>query len=133
MTMIKQLLSQLFSGQCRLTSLRLDISNEFTEGDIHRCLASNSCLSSNFIRYQSQSYCMTLRHLFIRLKHTCFLENLIEHVPNLEQMSTQFHYSLNFDSLWKSNVEILKQSNENWFNKVRKKTNQKNHFFCFIL
>src|SRR5690349_6863384 len=99
MTMIKQLLCQLFSGQCRLTYLRLDISNEFTDGDIRRCLASNYCLSSNFVRYQSQSYCMTLRRLFIRLKYTCFLVNLIEHVSNLEQMSIQFHYSLNFDSL----------------------------------
>jgi hypothetical protein len=115
--MIKQLLCQLFSGQCQLKSLRLDISNEFTNGDIHECLTSNSYL---FILNQPQSCCMTLRRLFLRVKYTYFLENLIEHVPNLEQMSVQFDYSLKFNSLWKSNIETSRQSNENWFNKVRK-------------
>jgi len=63
---------------------------------------------------------MTLRRLFIRLTYTCFLENLIEHVPNLEELSVQFEYSLKFDSLWKLNIETSNQSNENWFNKVRR-------------
>ena len=119
--MIKQLLCQLFSAQCQLKSLRLDISNEFRNGNIHRCLTSNSYLSSNFIQNQHQSCCVTLRRLHIRLNQTCFLENLIEHVPNLEQISVEFDYSLNSNALWKSNIETLSQSNENWFNKVRKK------------
>ncbi|CAF1342729.1 unnamed protein product [Rotaria sordida] len=118
--MIKKLLCQLFSGQCHLTSLQLDISNEFRNGYIHRCLTSQSYLSSNSIQDELQSYCVTLRRLHIRLNHTCFLENLIEHVPNLEQMSVRFQYSLVFDSLETSNVEKLNQSNENWFNKVPK-------------
>ncbi|CAF3361200.1 unnamed protein product [Rotaria socialis] len=105
MILIKQLLCQLFSGRCRLKSLRLDISNEFTSGDIHQCLVGNSYFSSNFIVNQCESCCMTLRRLFIRLKYTFFLENLIEHVPNLEEMSVQFEYSLNFDSLWELNIE----------------------------
>ncbi|CAF4713535.1 unnamed protein product, partial [Rotaria sp. Silwood2] len=117
MIIIKQLLCQLFSGRCRLKSLRLDISNEFTSGDIHKCLVGNSYFSSNFIVNQCESCCMTLRRLFIRLKYTFFLENLIEHVPNLEEMSVQFEYSLNFDSLWELNIETSSQSNENWFNK----------------
>ncbi|CAM4944871.1 unnamed protein product [Rotaria socialis] len=86
MILIKQLLCQLFSGRCRLKSLRLDISNEFTSGDIHQCLVGNSYFSSNFIVNQCESCCMTLRRLFIRLKYTFFLENLIEHVPNLEEI-----------------------------------------------
>ncbi|CAF4748090.1 unnamed protein product, partial [Rotaria sp. Silwood2] len=64
--------------------------------------------------------CFTLLHLDIRIEYTCFLENLIEHVPNLEQLSIEFQFSLKFDSLWKSNFEILKQSNENWLNKIPK-------------
>ncbi len=111
--MIKQLLCQLFSGQCQLTSLRLDISNEFRCGTIYRCLSSNSDLSSNLIQYQLQSCNITLRRLHIRLNYSYFLESLIEYVPNLEQISVEF------DAIWKSNIEALRQSNENWFNKVR--------------
>jgi len=122
MIMFKVFLRQLFSGQCHLTSLRLDISNGLTDGDIHRCLTSNFYHSSNFIQYQHPSCCLTLRRLHIQLKYACFLENLLEHVPNLEQMSVQFHSSLIFDLLCRSNVERLEQSNENWFNKVRKRT-----------
>jgi hypothetical protein len=117
--MIKQFLCQLFSGQCQLTSLRLDISNEFRWGAIHRCLSSNSDLSPHFIQYQLQSCNITLHRLHIRLNHSDFLESLIEYVPNLEQISVEFDTSLKFDTLSKSNIEALRQSNENWFNKVR--------------
>jgi hypothetical protein len=119
--MIKQFLCQLFSAQCKLTSLRLDISNEFRDGFIHQCLQSNSYHSSNFIQYQVQSCCITLRRLHIRLNHTCFLENLIKYVRNLEEMSVEFDYTMSSYVLQTSNIESLSQSNENWFNKVRKK------------
>jgi hypothetical protein len=118
MNMIKQFLRQLFSAQCQLTSLRLDIGNEFRYGGIHGCLTSNSDLFSNFIQCQLPSCCVTLRRLHIRLNQTCFLESLIEHVPNLEKMFVEFRSSLNNGSSWSSNVEILRQSNGNWFNKV---------------
>ncbi|CAF4014002.1 unnamed protein product, partial [Rotaria magnacalcarata] len=117
MTMIKQLLCQLFSGRCKLKSLRIDISNELRGGSIHYCLASNSDLSSNLIQYQLQSCNITLLRLHIRLNRICFLENLIEYVLNLEQMPVEFHSSSVFNSSWKSNVETLKKSNKNWFNK----------------
>ncbi|CAF0874292.1 unnamed protein product [Rotaria sp. Silwood1] len=110
--MMKQLLCQLFSGQCKLKSLRLDISNDFINNDIHRCLTSNY--------YPSTGRCCALRRLDIRIEYACFLENLIEHVPNLEQLSIEFQFSLKFDSLWKTNFEILEQSNENWLNKIPK-------------
>jgi hypothetical protein len=115
-TMIEQLLCQLFSGQCQLASLRLDISNVLRSDSIHRCLD----LSSNSIQHELQSYCITLRCLYIRLNQTWFLENLIEHLPNLQQMSIEFLYSLKFNSFEKSNDEIFRRSSENWFNKVRK-------------
>ncbi|CAF3145658.1 unnamed protein product [Rotaria socialis] len=35
-------------------------------------------------------------------------------------MSVQFHTTLRFDLSWKSNVEIMKQSNGNWLNKLPK-------------
>ncbi|CAF4521330.1 unnamed protein product, partial [Rotaria sp. Silwood2] len=107
-------LCKLFSSRCQLTTLRLDISKELTGGMIHRYLASNSYLC------QHQSCSITLRHLFIRLKHTSVLENIIQHVPNLEQISVQFDSSLVLDPLWKSHIETLKNSNGNWFNKVPK-------------
>ncbi|CAF1494230.1 unnamed protein product [Rotaria sp. Silwood1] len=44
----------------------------------------------------------------------------MEYVPNLEQISVEFDSSLEFDTLWKSNIEVLRQSNENWFNKIPK-------------
>ncbi|CAF4388385.1 unnamed protein product, partial [Rotaria sordida] len=44
--------------------------------------------------------------------------SLIEHVPNLKKIFVEFHSSLNNASSWSSNVEILKESNGNWFNKV---------------
>ena len=119
--MIEQLLCQLFSGQCQLKSLRLDISNDFLDGSIHQCLPSNSHLTSKFTHYELQSCCITLRYLYIQLNQPCFLENLIEYVPNLEQMSVQFHSSLKFNSSWETNVETLRQSKENWFSKVRNK------------
>ncbi|CAF4937666.1 unnamed protein product [Rotaria sp. Silwood1] len=117
--MIKQLLCQLFSVECKLKSLRLDISNEFRDGSIQRCLPSNPYLSSNFTQYQHQS-CVTLRHLHIRLNQISFFENLIEYVPNLEQMSVEIYDSINSYALRMPSVETLSQSNENWFNKVPK-------------
>ncbi|CAF1555057.1 unnamed protein product [Rotaria magnacalcarata] len=64
--------------------------------------------------------CFTLRHLDVRMACTCLLENLIERVPNLERLSVHFQSSLDFDSLWRTNPDILEQSNENWFNKIPK-------------
>ncbi|CAF0967810.1 unnamed protein product, partial [Rotaria sordida] len=118
--MIKQLLCQLFSAQCKLKSLRLDISNEFRDGVIHHCLPSNSYHSSNFIQCQLQSCCTTLRRLHIRLNQTCFFENLIEYVPNLEEMSVEFDDTMGSYALRTLNIESLSQSNGNWFNKVPK-------------
>ena len=109
--MIERLLGQLFSGQCQLKSLRVDICNIVINDDIHRCLRPYHSLSMDC--------CFTLRRLYIRIKYACFIENLIEHVPNLERLSVQFQFSLEFDSLRKLNIEIMKPSTENWLNKVR--------------
>ncbi|CAF3482253.1 unnamed protein product, partial [Rotaria sp. Silwood2] len=121
MIMIKQFLCKLFSGQCQLISFRLDISNESRDGSIHRCLSSSFYIFSNLIPYQHQSYCVTLRYLYVRINQIRFLEDLIEHVPNLEKLSVELDCSLGSFASWrKSNVEILKQSKTNWFNKLQK-------------
>lgn len=128
--MIEQFVCRLFSSQCQLKSLRLDIGNDFVIGRIHLCLAPNSYLSSNSIQYQLESCCITLRRLHIRLQCTSVLENLIEHLPNLEKLSVEFVLSLELNSSWKRNVETLRQSNKNWFCKVRTKKKQKLPFLC---
>ncbi|CAF2918824.1 unnamed protein product [Rotaria sp. Silwood2] len=120
MIMFEQFLYKLFSDQCQLTSLQLDISSDCRAGGIHQCLNANSYVSSKFLQHQHQSCCLTLRHLYIRLNQTCFLENLIEHVPNIEQLLVEFDCSLGSFASWKSNVEILKQSKTSWFNKIPK-------------
>ncbi|CAF4428997.1 unnamed protein product [Rotaria sp. Silwood2] len=120
MIMIKQLVYKLFSSQCQLRSLRFDISNDFRDGSIHRCLVRNSYLCFKSIQYQHQSCCVTLRRLHIRLNRTCFLKNLVSHVPNLEKISVEFDSSLDSCVPWNSNVETLRQSKTNWFNKIPK-------------
>ncbi|CAF4674339.1 unnamed protein product, partial [Rotaria magnacalcarata] len=97
--------------ECDIRKLSLDLISPKSE---------LTGLSSNLIQYQLQSCNVTLRRLHIRLNHTCYLENLTEYIPNLEQMSVEFHSSSVFNSSWKSNVETLKKSNKNWFNKIPK-------------
>jgi len=63
---------------------------------------------------------MTLRLLYIRLHQTCFFEHLIEYVPNLEEMSVEFDYTMGPYTLTTLDIERSRQLNENWFNKVRK-------------
>ncbi|CAF3090302.1 unnamed protein product, partial [Rotaria sp. Silwood2] len=116
-SMLKQILCQTFSNQCQLSSLQLDIAKLSYE--IHQGLNSLSYVSTNKISNDFQSYCITLRCLYIHLNHICFLEHLIEYVPNLEQLSVHFRNSLIDKYYLDSNINIPKLSNENWFNKVR--------------
>lgn len=120
---IAELICQLFSGQCQLKSLRLDISNEFQDDVIHQYLTNSnpfSCLNTNRI----QSSCRTLTYLHIRLNKIYILENLIEHLPNLEQLFIESSSTLVF------HPEQLKK---NWFDKVREiKVPNKTFSFVFI-
>jgi len=117
--MFKQLLSQIFSGQCQLTSLQLDMTKSHC--DIHQCLKLYpSHLPLKTISDGFQSYCVSLRRLYIQLEYTCFLEHLIDHVPNLEQLSAVFPHLQRDDELYDSNFQRPLLSNESWFNKVRR-------------
>ncbi|CAF1082255.1 unnamed protein product [Rotaria sordida] len=113
--MFQQLLNEIFSNKCQLNSLQLDITKSFYS--IHQCLNPDSNLQSRTISNEYQSYCLTLRRLYIRLDYRCFLEHLIQYVPNLEQLSVHFRHSLDKDIAFGSNIETLILSNGNWFNK----------------
>ncbi|CAF3326532.1 unnamed protein product [Rotaria socialis] len=125
MVMFEKFLCKIFSGQCQLISLHLDISE--ASPSIHQCLKSHSStFSSNNIVDLFHSNCLTLRYLHIRSRYPCFLEHLIEHVPNLEQLTICFQY-LRMDFVeGYSNIQKLVTSNVNWSNKVPK-------LKCFIL
>jgi hypothetical protein len=119
--MLQELVCQLFSSECGLTSLRLDIACNDSYVDLHQCLKPCNNLSSDPIFNQYQTPCLTLRRLQIHLEYTCFLEHLIEHIPFLEKLHVHFRNSLEFRPRSKIEVETLIQSNGNWSNKVRQK------------
>ncbi|CAF1397985.1 unnamed protein product, partial [Rotaria sordida] len=120
--MLKELINKLFSEKSQLIYLHLDIANDIYDIDIHQCLSSSAfsypCSRTIFNKFQSS--CLNLRYLYIRLIYTCFLEDIIEHVPVLEQLSIDFKSSMNMEPRSKSDIEILIKSNGNWFNKVPK-------------
>ncbi|CAF4845019.1 unnamed protein product, partial [Rotaria sp. Silwood2] len=60
---------------------------------------------------------MTLRRLYIHIEYTCFLEQLIEHVPLIEQLFVKFRHSLDTTRRSESDIEILMKTNGNWFDK----------------
>ncbi|CAF3172846.1 unnamed protein product [Rotaria sp. Silwood2] len=116
--MFKQLIREIFSEKCQLTHLRLDISNDNSPINIHQCLTSSYIPLSSSIPDQIQSRCLTLRYLYICLKFTCFLEHLMEYIPNIERLSVTFKQLMYFEPRSESDIETLIKSNGNWFEKV---------------
>ena len=117
--MLKQLIRQFFSNKCQLTYLRLDIADDSSSVNIHQCLILSSHSSASSISNKMQYCCLMLRHLYICLKYTCFLEHLIEHIPNIERLSVTFKRWMDFELRSKSNIETLIKSNGNWFEKSK--------------
>jgi hypothetical protein len=117
--MYNNLLRQLFSGKCQLTSLRLDIPYDYSCINIHEILSLFSDICSHSMFNTAQYCCMTLRYLHIHLNLTCFLEQLIEHVPNLERLSVYLPIFWNEYSPSGPLIKRFVQSNEAWSNKVR--------------
>lgn len=114
----RQIFGQIFSNQCQLTFLKVNISKLSYE--IHQCLKPNSYFHSNIINNEFQSnYCTTLRCLKIYLYYGCFLEDLIEHVPNLEQLSVDFKHLYRHCKYSQSNNQNATMANISWFTKVR--------------
>jgi hypothetical protein len=86
-------------------------------------LTSNVSRPSNSIQYEHQSsFCVNLRRLHIRLYRADFIENMIERLPNIEEMSVECLSSLEFNALRELNLQTLTKSNENWLNKVKEIT-----------
>ncbi|CAF2739236.1 unnamed protein product [Rotaria sp. Silwood2] len=117
--MFKKLIRQFFSEKCQLIFLQLDIGDDDFPVNIHQCLTSSSNPCSSSVSNKTQYCCLTLRYLYIRLNYTCFLEHLIEYIPNIERLSVIFKQSMNIEPRSKSDIETLIKSNGNWFEKVR--------------
>ncbi|CAF3908294.1 unnamed protein product, partial [Rotaria sp. Silwood1] len=115
--MYNNLLRQLFSGKCQLTSLRFNIPYDYSSINIHQSLSLFSDLCSHSMFNTAQYCCMTLRYLHIHLNLTCFLEQLIERVPNLERLSVYLPVLWDKDSPSRPPIKRFVQSNEAWFNK----------------
>ncbi|CAF4492154.1 unnamed protein product [Rotaria sp. Silwood2] len=118
--MFKQLIRQFFSNKSQLTCLRFDIADDNSPINIHQCLTLSPHPSSSSIFNKAQYCCLTLRHLYIYLKYTYFLEQLVEYIPNIERLSVIFKRRMDFEPRSKSTIEALIKSNGNWFEKVPK-------------
>ncbi|CAF3370587.1 unnamed protein product, partial [Rotaria socialis] len=116
-TMIKKLISQLFSDKCQLILLRLDIGDDDNPLNIHKCFTSCSHPSSTSISNINQYCCWTLRYLYISLKYPSFLEHLIEHIPNIERLSVSFKNWMGLEFRSRSDIDTLIKSNGNWCEK----------------
>ena len=115
--MFEHFLCQLFSDQCQLNSLRLDIGDYTTEQ--FKIMGTDSY--QNLTANQFQSSCTTLSRLYIRLQYTYLLEHLIECSPSLERLTVEFNRTLNIKPRSISFIKKLCKSNGNWCNKVRKR------------
>jgi len=115
--MCQQLLCQIFSDQCQLTSLKLNITEIIDSVD--QCLKSHPSLPSKIVPDRLQSYCTTLRHLDIHLNNAYFLEDIIERIPNVEQLSVNLKQLQHYWNPINSELQSLILPNGNWFNKVK--------------
>ncbi|CAF1270449.1 unnamed protein product [Rotaria sordida] len=118
MNMFQQFLCQIFSNQCQLTYLELDINQAYY--NIYQCLKLPSHSRLNTNTHEFQFYCITLRCLKIHLKYTCFLEDLVERTPNLEQLSVHIQQLQRHSERSDSNIQDSILLNKNWFNKIPK-------------
>jgi hypothetical protein len=82
--MMTELVHQLFSTQCQLTTLRLDTDNVNESIDFYQYLNPLYHRVPDTTFEQTRRCCINLRYLSIRLKYTCSLEWIIEHVPALQ-------------------------------------------------
>jgi hypothetical protein len=120
MSMLKEFIHKLLSDKCQLISLDLDISNDDSSINIHKCFSLYSNIYSNIINNKLVTSCTSLRYLSIHLIYGCFLENIIKHIPALENLSVIFKHSLMNE--WYTNepqIKGLQSSIINWYEKVK--------------
>ncbi|CAF1535451.1 unnamed protein product [Rotaria magnacalcarata] len=114
LVMSLEFIRQLFSGKCRLISLRIDLV--YADFGLYQYFKLNHYLSCS-ITEQYRASCHILRRLHIHLNYTYFLEYLIEHVPVLEKLNVIFCDSLEVRPRSMSDIENLIETSGNWFNK----------------
>ena len=114
--MFRQFIVQLFSDGSRLVSLQIDMHVlRYRE---HPWLETDSLLPASAMSDSSRSYCTTLRRLDIHLSYGSFLEHLIGHVPNLEQLTVTFGSSLQRHDRSRYQTEPPLPADGSWFDKV---------------
>ncbi|CAF4130132.1 unnamed protein product [Rotaria sordida] len=120
--MYQEFIRQLFSSKCQLTSLRLDISQDNSLYQIHKCFSSSSSsdIYSNQIDNQLVTNCMTLRRLHIHVIHGYFIEHIIEHVPALKILSVVIEDSLAQEQLYHIKTKKFSSTIVNWYDKIPK-------------
>ena len=114
-----ELIHKLFSNQCQLTALRLDIDNIEKISNFYQQLDPFRHSVSNSIFNQTRCCCITLRYLYIRVKLMCTIVWIIEHVPALKCLLVHFIDRLRSDQQDEWIINRPTQSKENWFDKVR--------------
>ena len=119
--MFKDFLREIFSNKCQLISLRLNVPTVyFTDINFHQCLSLSSNAYSSSISNQNSCYCITLRYLHIRISYACFLEHLIEYVPNLKCLSVCLQRGWGRNDPLEPTFGTLEKSDVIWSNKVKK-------------
>ena len=114
--MYRQFIVQLFSDRSQLTSLQIDMRVlRYRE---HPWLETDPLLPASAMSDSSRSCCTTLRRLDIHLSYGSFLEHLIGHVPNLEQLTVAFGGSLRRHDESRYQPEPPLPSHGNWLDKV---------------
>ncbi|CAM4905322.1 unnamed protein product [Rotaria socialis] len=115
LVMFQEFIRQLFSGKCRLISLRIDLV--YGDFGLYQYFKLNHYLSCS-ITEQYRASCHTLRRLHIHLNYTYFLEYLIEHLPVPENLNVIFCDSLDVRPRSMSDIENLIKTSGHWFNKL---------------
>ncbi|CAF3645157.1 unnamed protein product [Rotaria socialis] len=116
LVMFQEFIRQLFSGKCRLISLRIDLV--YGDFGLYQYFKLNHYLSCS-ITEQYRASCHTLRRLHIHLNYTYFLEYLIEHLPVPENLNVIFCDSLDVRPRSMLDIENLIKTSGHWFNKVQ--------------
>lgn len=120
--MLKELISKLFSGKCRLKYLELDLSKIYVDGEIDQYLKPISTGCSNGYQNNDDNYCLMLRRLKIRVRKGSCIAKFLDRIPNVEQLSVEFVNTSELFSLPRLDDDLFQKSDRNWSNKVRKKT-----------
>ena len=115
--LFQQLLHQMFSNESQLVSLQLSVAH--LPLDDHEVLREAPHPSSNTILNHVHAACISLRRLQIHLKYGCLLEDLINHVPNLEQLLVWFENRLERKYEYRPTITSNLPASGLWFEKVR--------------